>query len=139
MVRFGKNVSYDHTCSIARHVEDSVYTPGGKALILDQLLCTSPGKGHMTRILRRYLRRLPPSITEVWTVAHPYRCGDGLHWKEIIRYARWLRRLGFRFQDRAAFFSRLREHVSRGEEEIWYGAIRDAAWMVLTREGSQYR
>jgi len=128
---FGK-VSYDYTCSIARHVESSCFS-SSYTLILDQLLCTDPGKGHMTRVLSRYLRRLPSSIKEVYTVAHPYRCEDGLHWKEIIRYARWLRRLGFRFQDRREFFRRLREAIEEWDGYIRYGTIQDAAWMVLER------
>ncbi|MGB9886910.1 MAG: hypothetical protein ACPLRW_07935 [Moorellales bacterium] len=105
----------------------------GNALILDQLYCPLPGQGRMTAIMRRYLHRLPETITTVWVQAHPYRCEDGLHWREVIRFARWLRHLGFRFQDRHEFFRRLRQIVSEWDGYVRYGAIQDQAWMVLER------
>ena len=111
---------------VARHRED-------EALIVDQLYCPCSGQGRMTAVMRRYLRRLPDSVATVWVQAHPYRCEDTLPWPEVVRFARWLSRLGFRLQDRRAFFSRLREVARNNEGYIRFGAIQDDAWMVLER------
>jgi len=125
-------IESERNCFIARHVE-GLYE-GEKALVIDQLYSRWPGEGKMTKILSRYLRRLPEAIAEVHTVAHPYRCTDGLHWKEVIRYARWLRRMGFEFADRDAFFARLKE-IRRewGDDYIAYRDLEDVGAMVLNR------
>jgi hypothetical protein len=125
----------DGGLAVARHLEKAEGAfSSGCALILEQLYSAAPGEGRMTRFLGRYLRRLPAAITEVWVQAHPYRCEDALHWTEVVRFARWLRRCGFRFQDRQAFFARLRELLKPGDDGfIRFRAVADESWMVLER------
>lgn len=139
-VHFGHEVNYwDGEACVARHVEPNQYDRrGGCALFVDQLWVAPHlrGRGHMTRILRRYLRRLPHDIKVVFTAAHPYRCEDALPIADVLRYARWLRRLGFRFCDRRAFFDRLRAVRAEGGDAVTYWAVMGPdgdGWMVLER------
>ncbi len=116
---------------ICRQIEEGW---SGPQLILHQLYTSEEnrGQGRMTKILRRYLRRLPNKIQEVWTIAHPFRCEDGLHWTEVVSYARWLRRLGFELQDRSEFFRCVREAAENNDGYVCYRHVCEC-WMVLER------